>query len=105
MSDLELPWSKEEIIAVMVAEYVPFDVDDRTARAFACQGRALLRLADSGRGPPGFGVALAERLRDRGPILEVEDAVFARLGRVLQALQDGRDPHAAYETPLRGEMQ
>jgi hypothetical protein len=102
--DLELPWGREEIIEAMVAEYLPFDLDDSTTWPYFSQVRALLRLAASGRGPLGFGVELAGRLRDGGPISELEDAVFARLGRVHTAFRDGRDPDAAYEAPLPGEM-
>jgi hypothetical protein len=104
MTDLELPWSKREIIRAMVAEYRPFDFNDTATWAFFCQVRALKRLAFGGGGPPGFGVALAERLSDGRGVSELEDAVCARLGRVWQALRDGRDPDAAYETPLRNEM-
>jgi hypothetical protein len=104
VSNLELPWSREEIIEAMVAEYRPVDLADPTTLPHICQVRALLRLAASGRGPLGFGVELAGRLRDCGRGSELEDAVYARLGRVWQALHDGRDPGVAYETPLPGEM-
>jgi hypothetical protein len=103
-TDLELPWSKEEIIHAMVAEYRPFDFNDTATWAFFCQIRAFERLALGGGGSLGFGVELAERLRDGRAVSELEDAVYARLGRVWQALHDGRDPNTAYETPLRGEM-
>jgi hypothetical protein len=100
-----IPWSKQEIIDAMVAEYRPFDVDDLNSWAFYSQVRALQRLARSGRAPPGFCVGLADRLADKkGDISPLEDAVFGRLGRIWRALHDGRDPDAAYEMPLRGEM-
>ena len=44
MIDLELPWGREEIIEAMVAEYLPFDLDDSTTWPYFSQVRALLRL-------------------------------------------------------------
>jgi hypothetical protein len=101
---IAIPWSKQEIIDAMVAEFRQPDADDPYTWAFASQGRALLRLARSGRGPAGFCVGLADRLANRSDISPLEDEVFGRLGRVWQALRDGRDPAAAYEVPLRGEL-
>jgi hypothetical protein len=104
MADFQLPWSKQEIIDAMVAENCPYNFDDPNTWLFFCQVRALMCLARSGRGPLGFGTELAERLKDgRGPS-ELEQAVYARLGRVLHALRNGRDPNAAYEIPLPGEV-
>jgi hypothetical protein len=100
----EIPWRKREIIDVMIAEFQRPDLDDPHSWAFYSQVRALQRLALSDRAPPGFSVGLADRLANRGNISPIEDAVFGRLGRVWQALRDGRDPDAAYEVPLRGEL-
>jgi hypothetical protein len=99
----EFPWSKQEIIDAMVAEFQRPDVDDFHSYAWASQVRALKRLALNGRGPPGFSVGLADRL-PKGNISPLEQAVFERLGRVWQALRDGGDPDAAYEMPLRDAM-
>src|SRR5262245_46622108 len=99
---IELPWSKREIIDAMIAEFRQFDFDDQNTWAFYSQVRALGRLASSDRAPPGFCAGLGDRLANKDAISPLEDAVFARLGRVYQALRDGRDPDAAYEVPLRG---
>jgi hypothetical protein len=104
VTGLDLPWSKKEIVRAMVVEYRPADVDDPATWPFYSQVRALQRLALSGGGPPGFAVDLGGRWLSGRAISELEDAVFARLGRVWQALRDGRDPNAGYETPLRSEM-
>ena len=63
--------------------------------------RALMRLALDGRGPPGFSVGLTDRLTNKGDISPLEDAVFARLGRVWQALKEGgtRMPHTTCQLP------
>jgi hypothetical protein len=96
----EFPWSKQEIIAAVVAEYMPLDQEDIATRPFFTLIRALQRLAlRSRKGPPGFGENL-----DTRKATPLEDAVYARLARVWQALYEGRDPDAAYEVPLRGQM-
>jgi hypothetical protein len=59
--NLQLPWSRQEIIDAMVAEFRPYDFDDPSTWAVCSQMRALMRLAVSGRGPLGFGAALVER--------------------------------------------
>jgi hypothetical protein len=101
---MQLPWPKSEIIDAMIAEYRPVCSDDPGSWAIFTQVRALQRLALSERAPRGFGGGLAERLQDgRGPT-SLEDALFARLARVWEALRDGRDPNVAYEEPLRGQM-
>jgi hypothetical protein len=100
----ELPWSKQEIIDAMIAEFRPYDFDDWDTWAFSCQLGALQRLAQSDHTPPGFCIGLADRLANKRDISPLEDAVFGRLGRVWQALRDGHDPDAAYEVPLRGEL-
>jgi hypothetical protein len=100
----ELPWSKREIIDAMIAEFQRPDVDNPDSWAFFTQVRALQRLAHSGRGPLGFCVGLADRLANKSDISPLEDVMFERLGRVWQALRDGRDPDATYETPLRDAM-
>jgi hypothetical protein len=100
----EIPWSKREIIDAMIAEFRRPEVDDRDSWAYFCQIRALERLALGGRGPPGFCVGLAHRLANKGGVSPLEEAVFGRLGRVWQALRDGRDPDAAYEVPLRDKV-
>jgi hypothetical protein len=100
----ELPWSKREIIDAMIAEFQRPDVDNLDSWAFFSQLRALQRLARSGRGPPGFCVGLADRLANKSDISPLEEAMFGRLGRMWQALHDGRDPDTAYETPLRDAM-
>jgi hypothetical protein len=124
MTDPALPWSKREIVRAMVGEYRPFNLDDVHTGPFYSQLRALLRLGATGKGPPGFCDRLDERVKTylekrdgaafelsrlfvTGVVSEtslLEHAVFLRLGRVYQALKEGRDPDTAYETPLRGEM-
>jgi hypothetical protein len=99
----DLPWTKREIIDALIAEYQPRG--DWSALAPFAQLRALRRLALSNRAPLGFGVGLAERFVNRGPYSLLEQEVYGLLGRVWQALHDGRDPDAAYDEPLRGEMQ
>jgi hypothetical protein len=101
----ELPWSKQEIIDAMRAEFQEPQIGDFGSYAWASQFRALKRLALSGRGPPGFCVGLADRMINQGEILPLEQEVYQRLGRIWQALCDERDPEAAYEQPLRDEMQ
>jgi hypothetical protein len=96
MSD-QLPWNKREIIDAMIAEYQPFDLEKPETWPLLSQLRALIRLAIAGRGPTGFGVGLTDRLSEKGDISPLEDAVYARLARVWQALHRGRDPEIAYE--------
>jgi hypothetical protein len=98
MDESDIPWTKREIIAAMLSEYRPFRADDMETGAFYIQLRALLRLAFSAKAPEGFGQDLGTRLLRRQPITELEDAVFSRLGRVFEALREGRDPDAAYDT-------
>jgi len=108
----ELPWSKREIIDAMIAEYRRPDVanwdwlnDDHVdSHPFISQLRALYRLAHTGRGPPGFCVGLTDRINNKGDISPLEQEVFGRLGRVWQALHDSRNLDAAYEVPIKGEM-
>jgi len=88
----------------MVTEFRQPNVDDPQSWAFFFQIRALRRLADSDRGPLGFYVGLADRMINKGDISPLEQMVFAQLGRVWQALKEGRDPDAAYEVMSRGEM-
>jgi hypothetical protein len=104
MNEVSMPWTKREIIDAMIAEYRPFQFEDTHTWPFFIQVSALRRLALSEKAPLGFGQGLAERLQQRGQITELEDTIVARLGRVLAALRDGRDPNVAYDTPLRGEM-
>jgi hypothetical protein len=101
MDESDIPWSKHEIIDAMLSEYRPFRAEDMETGAFYIQLRALLRLAFSAKAPEGFGQDLGTRLLQREPITELEDAVFLRLGRVFEALRDGRDPDAAYDTTRR----
>jgi hypothetical protein len=105
MDESALPWTKREIIDAMLAEYRPYQFGDELTWAFYIQVKALSRLALSKKAPKGFGEDdLAQRLQQHRPITEIEDAVFTRLGRILMALHEGRDPDAAYDMPLRDEM-
>jgi hypothetical protein len=99
--DSGIPWTKREIIDAMLSEYRPFRAEDMETWAFYTQIRVLLQLALSAKAPVGFGQDLGNRLLRRHPITEVEEAVFLRLGRVFEALRDGRDPDVAYDMGLR----
>ena len=98
MDESDIPWTKREIIDAMLSEYRPFRAEDMETGAFYIQLRALLRLAFSAKAPEGFGQNLGTRLLHRQPMTKLEDAVFLRLGLVFEALRDGRDPDAAYDT-------
>jgi hypothetical protein len=98
MDESDIPWTKREIINAMLSEYRPFRAEEMETGAFYIQLRALLRLAFSAKAPEGFGQDFGTRLLRRQPITELEDAVFLRLGRVFEALRDGRNPDAAYDT-------
>jgi hypothetical protein len=99
-----LPWTKRESIEAMTAEYRPFQYEDMGTWSFSMQVSALCWLALGKKSPAGFAHGLADCLTRGIPFTALEDAVFARLGRVLAALCDGRDPDTAYDVPLRGEM-
>ncbi len=86
---MEFPWTKREIIEAVIAECKPFDRDDPTSWAFYTAFRAFHRVAlgrPEGRTAP-----------------RVEHALWTRIRRVWEALRDGRDPGAAFETPFDDE--
>ncbi len=86
---MEFSWTKREIIEAVIAECKPFDRDDPTSWAFYTAFRAFQRVAlgrPEGRTAP-----------------RVERALWTRIRRVWEALRDGRDPGAAFETPLDDE--
>lgn len=86
---MEFPWTKREIIGAVIAECKPFDRDDPTSWAFFTAFRAFQR------------VALGRAEGRTAP--RVEHALWTRIRRVWEALRDGRDPGAAFETPLDDE--
>jgi hypothetical protein len=84
----ELPWTKPEIIEAMTAEYESYRLKVAQVPLVFIQFTALCRLGFSDKAPIGFGQRLADRLPQGAPFTELEDAVFARLGRVLTALRE-----------------
>jgi hypothetical protein len=86
---MEFPWTKREIIEAVIAECKPFDRYDPTKWAFHTAFKAFERVVlgrPEGRAAP-----------------QVEHALWTRIGRVREALRNGRDPGTAFETPLADE--
>ena len=86
---MEPPWSKREVIDAVIAEYKPFNVEDHKTWAFLIMYGAFIRVAvgrPEGRAAP-----------------YIEHELWLRIRRVWTALRGGRDPNAAYETPIDGE--
>jgi hypothetical protein len=89
MTQHKLPWTKHEIIDAVIRSYTPFDVDDTTTWTFPGMLGVFSYLAlgrPEGRATPA-----------------IEHQLWLRIRRIWDALQDGRDPNAAYETPREDE--
>jgi hypothetical protein len=85
--DSNLPWSKSEIIEAVRAE-IESDTEDETSIK-PVQLCAFIRLAlgkPEGRASP-----------------KSEDELMQLISRVYRAIDQGRDPEAAYEVPLPDE--
>lgn len=89
-----LPWSKREIIEAAIARYrphPPLDIDDPTT--FVEVQAALIEI---------FAQLALGRPEGRQPPY-IEAQLYGRIGRVWRALDEGRDPNAAYEVPRAHE--
>ena len=86
---MNLPWTKREIVDAVVAGYRSVDENDASTWA---QMQCLRIFAD---------LALGRSDGRQAPY--IEDALYARVVRAWTAINEGRDPNAAYEVPLADE--
>jgi hypothetical protein len=84
MNQNKLPWTPEEIIATVLAEIEPQEPGKMSIKPVALCAFAQLALGKpNGRASPS-----------------VEHELLQRIGRVLNAVERGDDPVAAYDRPL-----
>ena len=87
--DMNLPWTKREIVDAVIKGYRSVDENDASTWA---QMQCLRIFAD---------LALGRSDGRQAPY--IEDALYARVVRAWTAINKGRDPNAAYEVPLADE--
>ena len=87
--DMNLPWTKREIVDAVIAGYRSVDENDASTWA---QMQCLRIFAD---------LALGRSDGRQAP--NIEDALYARVVRAWTAINKGRDPNAAYDVPLADE--
>ena len=87
--DMNLPWTKREIVDAVIKGYRSVDENDASTWA---QMQCLRIFAD---------LALGRSDGRQAP--NIEDALYARVVRAWTAINKGRDPNAAYEVPLADE--
>ena len=87
--DMNLPWTKREIVDAVIAGYRSVDENDASTWA---QMQCLRIFAD---------LALGRSDGRQAPY--IEDALYARVVRAWTAINKGRDPNAAYDVPLADE--
>lgn len=85
----DFPWTKQEIVDVVIGSYRP--VDDRPET----WPHAMIR------GAWGY-LALGRPAGRASPRAEHE--LYLRIRRVYLAVSDGRDPNAAYDAPLADDQ-
>jgi hypothetical protein len=92
----DMPWAKQEIIDAVCAEYTPFCVDDMHTWTFFRMAAAFNHVVRSGH----EGRVIRTGREEQSP---AEQELWLRIARVWTGLQQGRDPHTAYDTPTRRE--